>query len=112
MRLCRLAMEDSCTKRYLGNRHSNFDWPIGVVQAILRIFRLRTERQQKRIGGEIIRHHRITDRVASFQPQQSPETLGIQATIGFRRLGNCRYRRRDNGLSVKESATQKIRDRN
>ena len=40
--LHRLVVEDSCAKRYLGSRQSNFNCPIGVMQAILRIFGLRT----------------------------------------------------------------------
>ena len=61
-------MGDSCAKRYQGVRHSNFDCPIGVVQAMLRIFGLRTETKQKRIGGEIIRFHRINDQLHRFNP--------------------------------------------
>ena len=62
-------MEDSCAKRYLGSRHSNFNCPIGVVQAILKIFGLKTETKQKRIGGEVVRIHRITDPLQHFNPE-------------------------------------------
>ena len=62
-------MEDSCTKRYLGSRHSNFDCPIGVVQLILRIFGLRTETKRQRVNGGIIRFHHITDPLHHSNPK-------------------------------------------
>ena len=68
-RLHRLVMEDSCAKRYLGSRHTSFNCPIGVVQAILRIFGLRTETKRQRVDGEIVRFHRITDPLHHFNPE-------------------------------------------
>ena len=68
-RLHRLAVEDSCAKHYLGSRHSNFNCPIGVVQAILRIFGLRTAIKRQRVDGEIVRFHRITDPLHHFNPE-------------------------------------------
>ena len=62
-------MEDSCAKRYLGSRQSNFNCPIGVVQAILRIFGLRTAIKRQRVDGEIVRFHRITDPLHHFNPE-------------------------------------------
>ena len=68
-RLHRLVVEDSCANRYLGSRHSNFNCPIGVVQAILKIFGLKTEPKQQRVDGEIVRFHRITDPLHHFNPE-------------------------------------------
>ena len=68
-RLHRLAVEDSCAKHYLGSRHSNFNCPIGVVQAILWIFGLRTAIKRQRVDGEIVRFHRITDPLHHFNPE-------------------------------------------
>ena len=42
-------MEDSCAERYLSSRHSNFDCPIGIVQAILRIGGVGTETKQQQM---------------------------------------------------------------
>ena len=39
------------------------------MQAILRIFGLRTETKRKRINGEIVRFHRITDPLHHFNPE-------------------------------------------
>ena len=48
---------------------SNFNCPIGVVQAILRIFGLRTAIKRQRVDGEIVRFHRITDPLHHFNPE-------------------------------------------
>ena len=67
--LHRLVVEDSCAKRYLGSRQSNFNCPIGVMQAILRIFGLRTAIKRQCVDGEIVRFHRITDPLHHFNPE-------------------------------------------
>ena len=48
-RLHRLAVEDACGKCYQDSRHSSFDCPNGVVQAILRIGGVRTETKQQQV---------------------------------------------------------------
>ena len=48
-RLHRLAVEDACGKCYQDSRHSSFDGPNGVVQAILRIGGVRTETKQQQV---------------------------------------------------------------
>lgn len=69
-RLHRLVMEDSRSKRYPGSRHTTFSCPISAVQAILRLFGLRTETKQKRVGGAVVRLHRITDPLHHFNPSR------------------------------------------
>jgi len=88
-RLHRLVMEDSCAKRYLGSRHSNFNCPIGVVQAILRIFGLRTAIKRQCVDGEIVRFHRITDPLHHFNPESLLKRWESRPQLNFRRPGSC-----------------------
>ena len=107
-------MEDSCAMRYPGSCRSNFNCPIGVVQAILRIFRLRPETKRQPANGEIIRFHRITDplQLHHFLPRESEETLESQFKTGFRRPQKWQRRCSCDQLSVEKGAMQIIRRRN
>ena len=109
--LHRLVMKDSCAKRYLGSRHSNFDCPMGVVQAILRIFGLRTETKRKRINGEIVRFYRITDPLHHFNPDKLLKHWKARPELVLGNLEAAQKRRRCDGLSVIESTMQIIRHR-
>ena len=65
-----VEVQSLCGKGYQGCQHSSASCHIGVVQAILRIFGLRTETKQKRIDGGVVRVHRITDPLQHFNPDK------------------------------------------